>query len=185
MSTIIAGQYDTFDEAGRAADRLRAAGFDSNSIAVFFNNSPGRHDTFPIGGDEFADPEARPLDEGMAKGAAAGAGVGLAAAAGGPLAGAAAAGVGAYVGGLAGATSESEEHDDEPQRIWRRPAAVMAAVAVNDAARERAALDALRTTGAHNIERADGEIRDGDWIDFDPIASPKLVDDAQHSAAMR
>lgn len=161
MSTIIAGQYDTFDEAGRAADRLRAAGFDSNSIAVFFNNSPGRHDTFPIGGDEFADPEARPLDEGMAKGAAAGAGV-----------------------GLAGAASESEQHDDEPQRIWRRPAAVMAAVAVSDVSRERAALDALRTTGAHNIERADGEIRDGDWIDFDPIASPKLVDEPQHSAAM-
>jgi hypothetical protein len=183
MTNIIAGQYDTFDDAGRAKERLRAAGFDDDSIAVFFNNAPGRHATFPIGGDEFADPEAEELNKGLAKGAAAGAGAGLAASVGGPLVGAAAAGVGAYVGGLAGAASESQSHDDEPQKIWRRPAGVMVAVGVDDSLRERNALDALRATGAHHIERAQGHIDDGNWTDFDPVAVPQLVDEPQRSAA--
>ncbi len=155
MTTIIAGQYDTFDEAGLAADRLREAGFGAQAISVFFNGAPGRHATFPIGGDEFADPEAHPLGRG----------------------------VGAYVGGLAGAASESESHDaEDPHRVWRRPAGVMVAVAIDDPSRERAALDALRDTGAENIEQAEGEIRDGNWIDFDPLASPRLVDEPQRSA---
>ena len=183
MTTIIAGQYDTFDQAGLASDRLREAGFGAQAISVFFNGAPGRHATFPIGGDEFADPEAHPLGRGVGKGAAAGAGVGAAAVVGGPLAGAAAAGVGAYVGGLAGAASESESHDaEDPHKVWRRPAGVMVAVAIDDPSRERAALDALRDSGAHNIEQAEGEIRDGNWVDFDPLASPRLVDEPQRSA---
>jgi hypothetical protein len=173
MTTIVAGQYETFDAAKVASERLSAARFDAASISVFFNNAPGRHATFPTGGDEFADPEARVMDEGAGKGAAVGAGVGLAAAAAGPL-GAVAAGVGAYVGGLAGAASESEKHEDEPQKLWRRPAAVMVAVAVPDAPREEQALRVLRETGAENIERAEGEISDGNWVDFDPIAVPQL-----------
>jgi hypothetical protein len=180
MSTIIAGEYDTFDEAGRASEALRAAGFDASSIAVFFNNAPGRHATFPIGGDEFADPEAQELNKGLAKGAAAGAGVGAAAAVGGPLAGAAAAGVGAYVGGLAGVASESQAHDDEPRKLWRRPAAVIVAVALERSG-EDGAIDALRRTGARNIERAEGDIRDGDWADFDPVAIPHLIDQPQQT----
>jgi hypothetical protein len=184
MSTIIAAQYDTFDEAAQATNRLRAAGFDEDAIATFFNNAPGRHATFPIGGDEFADPEAHVLNEGAAKGAAVGAGVGLAAAAGGPLAAGAAAGVGAYVGGLAGAAAESEASDDaDPQKIWRRPAGVMVAVAAPNRSREEAAVHAFRDTGGRHIERAVGTIRDGNWVDFDPVAAPRLIDETQRSAA--
>lgn len=183
MTTIIAAQYDTFDDAARATNRLRAAGFDEDAVAVFFNNAPGRHATFPIGGDEFADPEAHVLNEGAAKGAASGgAGAGLAAAVGGPLVAGAAAGVGAYVGGLAGAAAQSEAADeDDPHKIWRRPAAVMVAVALPSRSREDAALHALRDTGGRHIERAVGTIRDGNWIDFDPLASPRLVDETDRS----
>jgi len=152
-------------------------------VSVFFNNAPGRHGTFSIGGDEFADPEAQVLEKGVAKGAAVGAGAGLAAAVGGPLAAGAAAGVGAYVGGLAGAASESQLHDEEPHKIWRRPAAVMVAVALPDRSREDAVLHALRDSGGRNIERAVGEIRDGNWVDFDPLAPPRLIDEPQRSAA--
>jgi hypothetical protein len=58
----------------------------------------------------------------------------------------------------------------------------MVAVAVTEASREQRALDALRDTGARNIERADGEIRDGNWVNFDPLAAPRLVDEPQRSA---
>jgi hypothetical protein len=34
----------------------------------------------------------------------------------------------------------------------------------------------LRAEGAVDIERAEGEWRDGDWVDFNPIAAPRLVD---------
>jgi hypothetical protein len=148
MSTIIAGEFDTFDEAGRASEALRAAGFDPKSIAVFFNNAPGRHATFPIGGDEFVDPEAQELNKGLAK----------------------------------GAESESQAHDEEPPKLWRRPAAVIVAVAL-DRVGEGGAIDALRRTGARNIERAEGEIRDADWVDFDPVAIPNLIDRPQQTPA--
>ena len=39
----------------------------------------------------------------------------------------------------------------------------------------------LRAHGAKDIERASGMWRDGDWVDFDPVASPHLVD-AAHDA---
>jgi len=150
MSTIIAAQYDRFDEAAHATNRLRAAGFEEDAIAVFFNNAPGRHATFPLGGDELADPEAHVLSEGAAKGA--------------------------------GADSQARDPDDRP-KIWRRPAGVMVAVALPERSREGPALHALRDTGGRNIERAAGTISDGNWIDFDPLTSPKLVDEAQHSTA--
>ncbi len=170
---------------GRASKPTAArGGFDQGAIAVFFNNAPGRHATYPIGGDEFADPEAHVLDEGAAKGAAAGAGAGLAGAVGGPLVAGAAAGVGAYIGGLAGAAAQSEATDkDDPHKIWRRPAGVMVAVALPDRSREQAALHALRDAGGRHIERAVGTIRDGNWVDFDPLASPRLVDETHRSTA--
>ncbi|HVJ75239.1 MAG TPA: hypothetical protein VNB03_14550 [Casimicrobiaceae bacterium] len=56
--TIIAGRFDTFDQAEDARDRLEVAGFPRSSISVFFNNPPGRHDLTEVGGDEHADPQA-------------------------------------------------------------------------------------------------------------------------------
>jgi hypothetical protein len=52
---------------------------------------------------------------------------------------------------------------------------VIVAVALPDRAREDIALTALRHCGARNIERAEGEIREGSWIDFDPVSRPQLV----------
>ena len=49
MTTIIAGQFDTFSDANAAADALRESAFAPASIAVFFNNAPGAHGAFPVG----------------------------------------------------------------------------------------------------------------------------------------
>jgi hypothetical protein len=83
--TIIAGRFDTFDDANAVKGRLVAHGFPQDAISVFFNNPPGRHDVTEIGGDEHADPEAKHAAGGAMAGAAAGAGLGLAAVATGTL----------------------------------------------------------------------------------------------------
>ena len=174
-ATIIAGRFDTFDQAEDARDRLEVAGFPRSSISVFFNNPPGRHDLTEVGGDEHADPQATSAGGGAVAGAAAGAaGLGLAAAATGPFGIAALAGVGAYVGALAGAVNATgHAQHDEP---LRRPAGVMVAVQTGPAGREDEAIRVLRDVGADHVERAEGTLRDGDWSDFDPLATPRLID---------
>ena len=172
--TIIAGQFETFEDAEGAKERLVDAGFPASGIAVFFNNPPGRHDLTVIGGDQDADPEAKKAGGGALAGAAAGAGLGLAALATGPFGVAALAVTGAYVGSLAGAVSATDDtHHAEPVR---RAAGVMVAVLLRDEARDETAIGALRDAGALNIERATGTLTGGDWTDFDPLGTPQHVD---------
>lgn len=172
--TIIAGRYDTFEQAHEARARLEASGFPRSSVSVFFNGPPGRHDLTEVGGDEDADPQARKAHQGAVAGAAAGAaGLGLAAVATGPLGVAAFAGAGAYVGALTGAVSATEHAS--ASRPLRRPAGVFVAVHVGDSGRDDDAIRLLEATGADGVERATGRWQDGDWIDFDPVAVPRLV----------
>ena len=170
---IVAGRFDTFDEANALKSRLVEHGFAADAVSVFFNNPPGRHDMTEIGGDEHADPEAKHAAGGAMAGAAAGAGLGLAALATGPFGVAALAATGAYVGALAGAVNATDEnaHHDQP---LRRASGVIVGVLADG--REDEVIRALREHGADNIERAHGSIVKGDWTDFDPIATPQLVD---------
>ncbi|MEO5699089.1 MAG: hypothetical protein ABIS17_04680 [Casimicrobiaceae bacterium] len=173
MTRIIAGVFETFTEAARTREALVEAGFGAGDICSFFNNAPGQHAEIPTGGDETKDPEAQDAAKGAAGGAAVGAGVGLAVGlAAGPAA-LAIAGVGAYIGSLAGTGQATEDEDGPPHR---RPAGVMVAVNVGDGARETDAVRVLHACGADNIERAQGQWVDGDWIDFNPIADPVLVE---------
>jgi len=170
--TIIAGRFDTFDDANAVKARLVAHGFPQHAISVFFNNPPGRHDMTEIGGDEHADPEAKHAAGGAMAGAAAGAGLGLAAVATGPFGVAALAATGAYVGALAGAMNATDEvHHEQP---LRRASGVIVGVLADG--REDEVIRALGDGGADNIERAHGTVVDGDWSDFDPIAVPQLID---------
>ena len=43
-------------------------------------------------------------------------------------------------------------------------------------AKRVAAVNALRAAGARDIERAEGTWEAGQWIDFDPLKPPLLVD---------
>ena len=65
-----------------------------------------------------------------------------------------------------------------------RPAGVMVAAHAPDEAMQARALRALVDAGALGIETADGTWRDGQWIDFDPVAAPHAVDQ-QHPATGR
>lgn len=197
MTPIIAGRFEQSSQAEAATAALRQRGFGDDDVTVFFSNPPGQHATFPIGGDRDESPGAKHAHsgalKGVALGSAVGVGVGLAAA---PLLGPAAvvAGVsaGAYAGSLVGALGDMDEKpaarpDEqvvEPVAVAgssslaapTRQGGVMVAVRAIDFAKRVDAVNVLRAEGARDVERADGTWQAGQWIDFDPLKPPMLVD---------
>ncbi len=184
MSPIIAGHFQLQEQIEQARRALIDAGFGEDQISAFYVNQPGQHDLYELGGDRENSPGAKETPEGVTKGAAAGgvlgAAVGLAtSAAMGPVGPVIGALLGAHVGSLysltkmkeAGEPEVGDENCAEP-----RTAGMLIAVALAGAAEEKCALGALRGLGAIHIERADGTIIDGDWIDFDPLSVPVLLD---------
>lgn len=178
MTRIVAGMFEDQVQAERAILRMKDSGAPDGSLSTFVVNPPGMHHGLPLGGDEVADEQARRGDGGALKGATIGgaagvlAGVGLATLVG-PVGIAAGIGAGAFVGALAGAGSAMGEQPTAEQPT-ARPGGVM--VAVNaEAFDEQAAIAALRDHGAKLVEVTDGEWRDGDWVDFDPVQKPRDV----------
>lgn len=182
MASIIAGRFQTFDQAEAVTKALVNANVKRQDMSVFYVNPPGQHDATPIGGDYInADPGASESTTEAAQGSAAGGAVGLAvgvvAAAAlpmvGPAAAVAAAGVGAYTGALAGGLSGAGDNDHPTSPP--RPAGVLVAVRVEDDERAQRAIEVLNAAGAKDMEMADGTWRDGEWKDFDPVAPPRLI----------
>lgn len=186
MQTIVAGLVETQQRAEQLIEQLREQGIPAGDMQAFYLPPPGQRAHFPVGGDEYADRDAKHAQKGQAVGVAIGsvAGLvagGLAAAAIPPLAPALLAGVtgvGALTGGIAGAVSttqskEESERSDDPQP-QERPGGLMLAVRVTPDT-ETAVLDTLHEAGVKDIERACGEWRDGQWVDFDPKVKPDKV----------
>jgi hypothetical protein len=172
MDQIIAGRFPTKMDADAAA-ALMAPYVDSADICIFHNNPPGQHDRFAVGGDEDEDPAAKGADKSAAGTAiAAGLSAGAVGALGGPVVALAAAATGAYIGSLAGAMHGLEDGKGAPQR---RPSGVILSVRIGNPANKAKVIDVLRAKDAADIEQAQGEWRDGDWTDFDPVAAPRLV----------
>jgi hypothetical protein len=199
MTPIIAGRFEQKEQADTAVEALRRQGFDAGDVSSFFLNPPGQHAAYPIGGDRDASPGATEAHNGAMKGAAVGGavglGVGLAAAPFlgpiGPLAGA---GAGAYAGSLVGALGDMKDpaqRSPQPSTLQaavveaeqpQRQSGVMVAVRAAEYAKRIVAVNVLRSTGAQDIERADGTWEGGHWVDFDPLKAPWLID-SQASAA--
>lgn len=177
MATIIAGMFDTVDKAAGAVDDLLGGEFSDKDVFSFANNPPGQHATFPIGGDEDKDPGASHAGSDAGKGAAVGIGTGAAIGAitAGPPGAAVGAGIGAYVGSLVGALHGLEGRGSAEQPL-RRPAGTLVAVRIESGQAEQSAISTLQTHGAIQIEKAEGVWRDGQWIDFDPLAAPVIVE---------
>ena len=182
MEQIIAGRFETKGIADTVASVLRKF-VDDADICIFHNNPPGQHDAYPVGGDEDEDPGAEGAENSaVGTAVAAGLAAGAIGAFGGPVVAIAAAAVGAYTGSLVGAVSGLGDHEDAPGRQDRRPGGIILSVRIASPGNEERVIDALRKEGAADIERAQGEWRDGDWSDFDPVASPRLVDHAPASS---
>ena len=167
MSSIIAARFELQDEAARAVSALVDAGFARERISSFFVNPAGQHDRFVVGGDRDKSPGAEETDKGAAAGVAA---VPVA----GPLGPVLGGLVGGHLGGLVGSLSAT---DDDP--LPRRVAGMLVAVQVGqsgDATLEQRAVKVLRDLQGLDLERAGGEIRDGDWIDFDPLSAARWVE---------
>jgi hypothetical protein len=183
MSTIIAAHFQLQEEVEQARRALADAGFADDRISGFYLNQPGQHDMTPIGGDDIASPGAKETPEGVIEGAAAGGAIGLAVGAVtlpvtgpvGPILGGL---VGAHVGSLFSFSKMKEAGDTEAggeNRVEPRPAGMLVAVAFDDPADEARAVGVLRELGAHHLERARGNIVDGDWADFDPTSKPDAI----------
>lgn len=180
MERIIAGRFQTKDDADGVA-ALIAQYVDAADICIFHNNPPGQHDAYIVGGDEAEDPGAEGADTSAASTAvAAGLTAGAIGALGGPAVALAAAAVGAYSGSLVGAMAGLGNHEDTLRAPERRPSGVMLSVHIANPVNEKRVIATLRAGGAADIEQAHGEWRDGDWLDFNPVAAPRLVESASN-----
>ncbi len=195
MTHIVAGRISTQDRAQALKDALIERGVPTADIAVFSVTDAGRHDQYPIGGDRQASPGARSSGKGALKGAAAGAAIGavagVAASTAAPLLApaiiAGTTGAGAFAGSLAGAMSATKatptRDTAEGGEPGTRRGGLMLAVNVGTPEQGVPVVDCLRAHGAEEIERADGQWRDGQWADFDPLLAPRRVDDEPAHAA--
>lgn len=189
MAKIIAARVQTQNDADRVLAALSQAGVAAADMTSFYLNPPGQHAQYPIGGDAHHDEGTKKSGKTAGTGAAVGGVTGLAlgtavAAAAEPgftaVAAVAGAGIGAYVGSLAGGLSGTRSGDLEQATVEEpveRRAGVIVAVRADEG--DEAALRVLRAEGALDIERAEGEWRDGSWVDFDPLKPPQLVDARQ------
>jgi len=181
LTQILSGQFDDFEGADLLVSELDMLGVSRDDIQRFALNAPGQHDRYPIGGDEDADVIARGGENGAVAGAALGgvAGVALGAVAvpfAGPVAAVAGLAIGAYTGSLAGAlTVMGGESQATNSRVMSRPAGVRVAVRVPTPESLSLVLAALLRHHVRSVEVAVGTWRDGVWIDFDPVSSPRWV----------
>jgi hypothetical protein len=86
--------------------------------------------------------------------------------------------VGSYLGSLFSFSKMKEPGEREAggARVPEpRKAGMLVAVAFDDPAQETRAVNLLRELGAHHIERAKGNIVNGDWADFDPTSTPDVI----------
>ncbi|PFG11654.1 MULTISPECIES: hypothetical protein [unclassified Marinobacter] len=183
MGHIIAGRFDAQESADHTHRALQDAGFEADSLSIFFVNPAGQHATHPVGGDEGASSGAKNADTGAWAGAGVGSVAGAAAGSvAGPVGAVIGGGVGAYTGSLAGAlhsTDEAAETDKpdkaEPDnRITERKSGMHLAVNVSQSDTQQV-IDLLRKNQAKDIEQAEGKLENSKWIDFDPTLAVRLV----------
>jgi len=183
MSTIIAGHFETQEDAATAHQALAQAGFSEERVSTFYLSQAGQHDMTPIGGDNLHSPGAKETPQGVLQGGATGGAVGVAIGAvtspltgpAGPIIGGL---VGAHVGSLFSFTKMKEAGEGEQggrAPVEQRKAGMLVAVAFDEAGDEARAVDIFTRLGAIQIERARGNIVDGDWADFDASIAPDII----------
>ncbi len=200
MAKIIAARFETQSETEGALTALLKAGIRRDKLSIFQVLPPGQHATHPAGGDALHDRGTRKSVRGAIAGIAAGAFAGALAGwliadalyknwnVGALVLGTAlGAAIGAYIGSLFGALVATRRPN--PARaspefpVSRKSGPLIAAEVGNDPERLAAACDVFVGMDALEVEAADGTIRDGDWVDFDPRLPPRIIAPIQRSAA--
>ena len=135
---------------------------------------------YRLGGDDDSSPGAQKMDVGALKGIAAGATAGLATV---PLLGPVGLLLGAYVGALIGALAATDDAEPVEMQHSAHKCGLIVVVAANATEQQDCAIKILDAIGASQIEIAEGSIRNGDWIDFDPLVQPNLLKSETQLAA--
>lgn len=178
MTTLIVGHFHQLSGADSAAHALWRAGFPRLDMCMMYVNPHGQHAIHPVGGDVNESPGTHEAGSGAVTGAAGGIGagtlVGMAALpALGPAAPLLGAAVGAYTGALVGALKKMDgDEKHESGGVPPRDPGMLLAVSVETAAQRESAIDILGEY-AEALEEIDGTVRNGDWIDFDPLRPGK------------
>lgn len=183
MTTIIAGRLQQQSAVDDAIEELMRAGFPRERIASFYVNPPGQHDAYSYGGDHAVSAGAKETDKGAVLGVATGAVVGAAATSFlGPIGTITGGLLGAHVGGLIGSLAEMKEqgetgkHAEDIDNVAPlRHAGLLLGVVIDNCDQEDQVVRILNSFGAMDIEYAQGSIENGDWVDFDPVSPPALV----------
>jgi len=197
MVKTIVGSFDSFNEAHKVANDLRAAGFMDSDISIVANNAAGEYQSDPRVTTTPEDTSA--TAKGALTGAVVGGGAGLAAslaglaipgigpiiAAGPIVATLAGAGTGAVAGGLIGGLVDlgvPESHAEYYAESVRRGGALVTVRADEVRADEVQAI--LRDHGAVDIEGRVERWRETGWERFDQDAGPYSVDEIRRDRAM-
>jgi len=158
MATIIAASLQLQNQAEEAVKQLVLAGFAPDKVTSFFVNPPGQHALYPIGGDEFSD-----ATEESGKNTAF---VEI---------------TETLIGVMhhkkpsehADSAEKSENVSASPAHTQRlRRAGMLVAVELADQTLQDKVVTLLSQLGATNIEKAEGEIINGEWHNFDPLMEP-------------
>jgi uncharacterized membrane protein len=197
MVKTIVGSFDSFNEAHRVANDLRAAGFLDSDISIVANNASGEYREDVRVRDTGNDASA--TAKGAVTGAVVGGGAGLAAslaglaipgigpiiAAGPIVATLAGAGTGAVAGGLIGGLVDLGVPENDAQyyaEAVRRGGALVTVRA--DESRADEVTDILRSHGAIDIEGRVERWRESGWERFDPAAQPYSPEEIQRDRSM-
>jgi uncharacterized membrane protein len=196
MIKTIVGSFDSFNEAHKVANDLRAAGFMDSDISIVANNAAGDYQADPR--VTAAPDDASATAKGALTGAVVGGGAGLAAslaglaipgigpiiAAGPIVATLAGAGTGAVAGGLIGGLVDlgvPESHAQYYAESVRRGGALVTVRADEVRADEVQAI--LREHGAVDIEGRVERWRESGWERFDQDALPYSAEDIRRDRA--
>lgn len=180
MSIIIAGRFEELSEVDAAVHDLRDAGFPADQISSFFLSPAGQHARYALGGDHDKSTGAEDSVKGTAAGALGGGLVGatigaIATPLAGPIGLVTGGLVGAHIGNLIGALGRMKEDDSPGDAPAIRHSGLIVAVSTPVESSQERAVEMLRHCGARAIEIGEGHIAAGDWEDFDPSASPKVL----------
>lgn len=184
MATIIAGRFDEQATAEAAVNALRAGGFPAEHISSFYVAPAGQHARYRLGGDHDKSVGAEDSPKGTVAGSTTGGVIGAAVGAistplTGPIGAITGGLVGAHLGNLVGALGAMKDDGDSPDAPPLRHSGLLVAVSAPTESCVQRALGILEEQGAVDLESSSGRIERGDWQDFDPAATPHLIDKAQ------
>jgi len=152
MATIIAAGLQLQSQAEDAVKQLISAGYAPEKVTSFYVNPPGQHALYPIGGDHYQSPGTTEKDgKSTAFAEVAEAVIGV-----------------THDKENAAPVNNTGNADRTP--LYR--AGMLVAVEVSGQADQDKVAALFAQLGARDIEKAEGEIVEGEWLDFDPFSEP-------------